>query len=299
MAKEFPATGRVTLATNLADHAVTAAMKQGRVTSDLVTLDYCGPRVANEGFKPMIRQGAFDAGELAIVSYLQARAAGKRLVLLPAVVLGGPLHHCLRYNPARRAMAPRDLEGGVVGIRAYTQTTCVWIRGFLQHQYVVDLDRVTWAVADESHLAEYRDPANCRPLPAGRKLEELLDSGEIDATVVSPQAPPDPKAATLLPDAMEAARAWERDHGAVPINHMFVVSQDLSEQRPDVVRDIYRMLVASKQAAPANPSIAFGIEPNRKALELIIQYSVEQKILPRKLEVDELFDDVTRSLPEA
>jgi 4,5-dihydroxyphthalate decarboxylase len=299
MATEFPATGRVTLRTNLADHKVVAAMKQGDIASDLVTLDYCGPRVANEGFKPMIRAGLFDAGELAIVSYLQARAYRKRLVLLPAVVLGGALHQCLRYNPARHSLKPINLEGRTVGIRAYTQTTCVWIRGLLAHEYGVDLDRVTWGVMDDAHLAEFADPPSCRRLDPARKLEAMLESGEIDATVVSPQAPPDPKAATLIPNALEEAAAWSRRTGINPINHMFVVSQDLCEQRPDVVRDIYRMLVAGKQAAPANPALSFGVEPNRKALETIIAWSVEQKVIPRAMAVDDLFDDVTRALPEA
>lgn len=299
MANTYPESGPVTLRTNLADHKIVAALKRGDIASDLARFDFCGPKVANEGFKPMVREGRFDAGELAIVTYLQARALGKPLVLLPAVVLGGPLHHCLRYNPGRRAMTPGELAGGIVGIRSYTQTTCVWLRGILQHDYGVDPARVTWGVMDDSHLAEYADPANCRRLDPARKLEDLLADGAVDAIVVSPQAAPDPRAATLIPDAMKAAEAWQARLGLTPINHMFVVDAALSARRPDVVRDIYRQLVASKQAAGATPGLRFGIEPNRQALALIIDYAVEQAILPRRLSVDELFDDTTRALPPA
>jgi 4,5-dihydroxyphthalate decarboxylase len=293
---QYPPSGPVVLKTNLGDHAGTAALKRGDGPSELVTFDFCGPKTANEGFKPMIREGFYQAGELAIVSYLQAKVYGKPLVLLPAVVLGGFLHHCIRYNPAHGAMMPRDIEGAMVGTRVYTQTTCVWVRGVLQEEYGVDLSRVTWGVADESHLAEYQDPPNCRKLPPGRKLEDLLGTGEIVAAVVSPQAPPDPQATELIPDAHQAAQAWGRKRDLVPINHMVVVDQALSEQRPDVVRDIWRMLLESKRIAGETPAIRFGIEPNRKALELVIDYAVSQQIIPRRFHVDDLFDDTTRAL---
>jgi 4,5-dihydroxyphthalate decarboxylase len=292
----YPASGPVTLKTNLGDHGIVAALKHGDVRSDLVSFDFCGPKGAIGGFKPMIRDGAYQAGELAIVSYLQAKAYGKPLVLLPAVVVGGFLHHCIRYDLAHGRLGPKDVEDRVVGARVYAQTTCVWVRGVLQHEYGVNLDRISWSVADEPHLAEYRDPPNCRPLPPGRSLEELLAAGEIAAAVVGSQTPPDARAATLIPDAQQAAQAWSRKLGLTPINHMFVVDQALSVQRPDVVREIYRMLMESKRAAGEIPTIRFGIEPNRRALELIIDYAVEQRVIPRRLEVDELFDDTTRVL---
>ena len=88
----------VCLKTNLADYPVTMAMKDGRVTSGLVTLDYCGPKTAHDGFKAMIRENAFDAGELAIVTYLQAKAWGKPFVLLPIPISGRFQHHCIGFN---------------------------------------------------------------------------------------------------------------------------------------------------------------------------------------------------------
>jgi 4,5-dihydroxyphthalate decarboxylase len=284
------------LRTNLGDHAVTAALKRGDVQSDLVSFDFCGPKVANEGFKPMVRDGYFQAGELAIVTYLQARAYGKKLVLLPAVVLGGFLHHCIRYNPAHGMLSPKDIEGRVVGTRIYAQTTSVWVRGILQEEYGIDPGRVIWGVSDEPHLAECRDPPNCRTLPPGRKLEEWLHDGSIAAALVSPQAPPAPDTATLIANPQEAALAWGRRHNTVPINHMFVVDQALSEQRPDIIREIWRLLLESKAAAGDTPTIRFGIEANRRALELIIDYTVAQQIIPHRVAVDDLFDDTTRAL---
>src|SRR6266699_1553187 len=99
----------VSLKINLADYPVTMAMKDGRVTSDLVKLEYCGPKTAHDGFKAMIRENAFDAGELAIVTYLQAKAWGKPFVMLPTPVVGRFQHHCVGFNHELGHLNPKDI----------------------------------------------------------------------------------------------------------------------------------------------------------------------------------------------
>jgi len=285
--------------TNLADYPVTMAMKDGRVASSLVTLEYCGPKTAHDGFKPMLRENAFDAGELAIVTYLQAKAWGKPFVLLPIPISGRFQHHCIGFNHELGPLNPKGIEGRKVGVRTYAQTTGLWVRGILQHEYAVDLDRVTWLTIDESHLSEYHDPPNCQRLPAGAKLGEMMLSGEIAAAILGNDMPKDPRVRTLVPDAMAAARQWYQREGVIPINHMFVVRQDLSRERPDIVRDIFRMLVESRNLAADSaktPIPPIGLDANRKGLEMAIRWSYEQKIIPRRLSVDELFDDTTAAL---
>ena len=137
----YPKSGPVTLRTNLADYAMTKALKSGAVTSDIVRFDFCGPKVANQGFKPMVRERAFDAGELAIGTFLQAKVYGKPVTLLPAVVMGRFQHQTALRSTQRAAIGPGDVQGKRVGIRSYTQTTGIWVRGILQHEYGVDLTR--------------------------------------------------------------------------------------------------------------------------------------------------------------
>jgi 4,5-dihydroxyphthalate decarboxylase len=287
------------LRTNLADAPVTMAMKDGRVSSSNVHLDFCGPKLAHDGFKSMIRQGGFDAGELAIVTYFQAKAYGKPFVLLPIPVSGRTQHHCIGFNKELGHLNPKDIEGKKVGIRTYAQTTGLWVKGILQHEYRVDLDKIAWMTIDESHLAEYTDPPNCRRLPEDAKLGKMMLEGELAAAVLGNDMPKDPRVQTLIPDPFVAAEQWCRRQGVMPINHMFVVHQDLSKQRPDVVKEIFRMLVESRGLAPQSVTAALppvGLEANRKTLEMAIEWSYEQKILPRRLSFDELFDETTASL---
>ncbi|WP_420224310.1 phosphate ABC transporter substrate-binding protein [Pigmentiphaga litoralis] len=289
----------LTLRTNLADSPVVAAMKDGRVSSGQVQLDFRGPKTAHDGFKPMIRNNDFDAGELAIVTYLQAKAFGKPFVMLPAPVVGRFQHHCIGFNKEFGHLNPKDIEGRKVGVRSYAQTTGLWVRGILQHEHGVDLDKVTWMTIDESHLAEYQDPPNCQRLPKGSSIPQMMLDGELAAAILGNDMPKDPRVQTLIPEPVAAARAWyEREH-VVPINHVFVVHQDVSRKHPDAVREIYRMIKESRALAPESALATLpplGLEANRKGLEMAIAWSYEQKIIPRMFSVDELFDDVTGSL---
>lgn len=287
-----------TLRTNLSEYAVTRALRDGRVTSDLVTLDFCGPTPAHNGFKAMVREGAFDAGELAIVTYLQAKAYGKPYVLLPAPISGRFQHHCAGFNIDFGHLDPKDIEGRQVGVRTYAQTTGLWIRGILRHEYGVDLDKVTWMTLGDGHLAEYSDPANCVRLPKGASIPDMMMKGELAAALLGEDMPKDARVRTLVPDAHNAAKDWFAREGVVPINHMFVVHQDLSRKRPDIVRDIFRMVKESRALAEGVPALfpPIGLEANRKGLQLAIDWALDQKIIPHRLSVDELFDDVTGSL---
>jgi 4,5-dihydroxyphthalate decarboxylase len=293
---------KIKLATLLGNYPVAAAIRNGDIKSDLIEFDIADIKVSNTAFKPLVREARFDVAELAIVTYLQAKAAGKAYTLIPATVVGRGQHHTIAYNPERGALKPSDLNGKRVGVRAYTQTTGAWVRGFLADDYGVDTLKVQWVTFEDPHVAEYKDPDFVTRAPAGKELAQMLLDGEIDAAIVGDKMP-DPRLKPLIPDADAVARKWAETHGGVPINHMMVVRDSISKSRLDVVKEIYRMLYESRKAAqpPAADNglldpLRFGIEANRKSLEIIIDYSFRQKLIPRKYSVDELFDDVTRVL---
>jgi 4,5-dihydroxyphthalate decarboxylase len=289
----------ITLKTNLSDSPVTRAIKDGSITSSFVNLNFCGPKVAHDGFKAMIREHAFEAGELAIVTYLQAKIYNKPFVLLPLPVSGKAQHPGVGYNKEFGHMDPKDIEGKKVGVRTYSQTTGLWLRGILQHDFGVDLNKVNWLTTDVSHLAEYTDPPNCQLLPKGTDLGKMMLDGEIAAGILGIEMPKDPRVETLIPNAVEAGKEWVRREGVVPINHLFVVRAELSKERPEVVREIYRMLVESRNQAPESVIAAlpaYGFKAIQKTINMAIDWAYEQKIIPRKLSMDELFDDTTGTL---
>jgi len=147
--------------------------------------------------------------------------------------------------------------------------------------------------------SEYLDPPNCQRLPPGAKLAQMMLNGEVAAAILGNDMPNDPRVRTLVPDAMAAAKTWYQREGVIPTNDIFVVREELPRERPDVVREIFRMLVESRHLAPESAKTTLppiGFDENRKGLDMAIQWSYEQKLIPRRLSVDELFDDTTASL---
>jgi 4,5-dihydroxyphthalate decarboxylase len=296
-----PMTEQMTLSFWLGNYPNTAAIKSGKIRSDLVALDFPEVKIANRGFKAIVREAKYDVGELAIGTYLQAKAYDKPYVLLPLCVMGRGQHHTIAYNPERGTLRPSDLNGRRVGVRAYTQTTGAWLRGILADDYGVDVNSIRWITFEDPHLAEYQDPEFVERAPEGKELVQMLLDGELDAAIVGDSLP-DPRLTHLIPDSDAAARQWAATHGGVPINHMVVVRDNISKSRPDVVRDIFRMLRESKQAAKlpesgtALDALRIGVEANRRSLEIIVDYCLRQRLIPRRFSVDELFDDTTREL---
>ena len=262
----------------LGDYPCTAAFKQR------APLAFADIRPPSAGFKRVVRNLEFDVAELAITTFLMAKAAGKPYRLLPAVVLARMQHPRLVCD-VRRAVTPRDLEGKRVGVRSYSVTTGMWIRGILAEDHGVDFGRITWVTFEEAHVAEFRDPANVERAPAGKKLEELLLAGDIDAAVTGDAPIADPRIVPVIPDAKGAARAWRTRTGAIQINHMVAVKDTVSQADAD---GILRQLGESFAAA-GNPEMnPIGLEANRRNLEVAIEFVHRQGLIPRRYGVEEL-----------
>ena len=164
---------------------------------------------------------------------------------------------------------------GVQGIRSFTTTTGAWVRGILANDYGVDLDSIDWVSFEEPHVAEYIDSTE-RAAPGKNIIQMLLD-GELDAVIG--EVSDDPRLRSLFADPKAEEKIWFARHGVVPVNHFVVVSSKLAASEPDAVREVFRMLKASKQAAPASAApdpFPFGVENFRRSLELIIAYAAQQ-----------------------
>jgi 4,5-dihydroxyphthalate decarboxylase len=278
------------LRTLLGDHPGTAALKNGSIRSDLVAFDFVDYSPTNKGFKPMVRDAAFDVSEMAIVTYLMAKSFDKPMVLLPNVVVARFQHGHALYNAKRGTLKPSDLNGKRVGIRSFTTTTGAWLRGILANDHGVDLNSIDWVTFEDAHVAEFKDTT--KRAPAGKQIIQMLLDGELDAVLGEKVEHADLK--PLFADVAAEEKAWFAQHKTTPINHMVVVSRSLCEKNPDAVREVHRMIAQSAEGVAAAPR--FNGDEIRRSLELIISYTAQQGLIPRAYSVDELFDDVTRAL---
>ena len=279
---------RKTLKTLIGDYPHTAPIKAGAVTSDLVDFAFTEIVPVWDGFKGMIREDRYDISEMAVVTYLIAKAHGKPLALLPAAMIGRFQHPYAIYNASKGTMKPSDLNGKRVGIRSFTTTTGAWIRGILANDYGVDLDSIDWITFEDPHVAEYKDTT--KRAPVGKKIVPMLLDGDLDA--VLGETSTDPRAQPLFGDPAAEAKLWYAEHKAMPINHLMVMRTADVKADPDTAREVYRVLLEGKRMAgtPPDPDpLPFGIEANRASLKLIADYAYQQKLVPNRISVDEMF----------
>ncbi len=303
------------LKTAIVTRGHTRALKNGEVRPRTFEFDFEEVPVIIQAFRRMVRGLEFDISEMAITTYICARAHGKRFTALPIFPMRAFHHGAIVFNTKSGIRGPRDLEGRRVGVnRGYTVTTGVWARSILQHQYGVDLRKVTWVLSGDEHVAEYRPPSNVVPIEKGQKMEDLVVSGEIPAAIGVQIDSPDVK--PLIPNAAEAALGALRERGLYPINHTLVVKDELLAAHPSLAADIFDAFTEAKRryieelAADhiAEPTaddkffrrvmdvigdpLPYGIGPNRPMLEAIIQHDYEQGIIPQRMTVEELFAEI-------
>lgn len=272
------------LRTLLGDYPVTKALKDGTVRSGGLEFDFADVKVPHTAFKRVVRDLEFDVAELSIVTYLLAKAHGKPLVLLPAVMFGRYQH---QYLVCTKELGPKDLEGKRVAIRSVSVTTVAWIRGILADDYGIDLGKVRWVTFEDAHVAECKDPPGTVRAPAGKTPLDMLLAGEVDAAVISDSVPQDPRLRPVISDPQSAAADWKKRKGALQINHMVVVRQGLDS---GVIEEVFSLLKKSKDMGAGNSETnPFGVEPNRRNLEVAIDYVHRQGMIPRCYTVDELF----------
>jgi 4,5-dihydroxyphthalate decarboxylase len=279
------------------DYPHTTALKAGERVPAGARLEFAEVEPIHRAFAPMVRELKFDFSELALVTYLQARDAGKQLSPLP-LVLHGNFHHRsifrLAGGPVRH---PKDLVGKRVGVRAYPQTTALWVRGALAEDYGIDSDQITWVTTEDPHVAEYAEPGNVERTSA--KLVDLLRAGDIAAVLIGPKAVPDGAPfEPLVTDWPKAEQAWYGRHATVPINHLLTVRTDVLRADPEAVRAVYDAFAAeidarSDAAGDSGPRrISHGLNDALvRSIRLAVRYAAQQHLITGEPDVDEIFAD--------
>lgn len=300
---------RLTIA--LGNYGLTKPIKQAGFDLGRLDLDFIEVKEIVPMMRRMCRGLEFDICEMAFTTYVCAHAAGLPFTAIPVFVTRNFHHWAIFVNAKAGIRTPKDLEGRRVGVnRGYTVTTGLWARGVLQSEYGVDLNRITWIPTDDEHVLNFAAPKNVDYKFRGAKMRDLLLSGEIDAAI-GEIGVDDASVKPLIPDAKQAAFAWFKKTGIYPINHGVVVKNSVLKDNPWIVDELTRAFEASKvvymkslhdsagmtswdKAASENAAVVgdpfpFGIENNRKALEAICQFAADQKMVPRKFSVEELF----------
>ncbi len=292
----------------------TMPLKDGSVASERITFEQVDVPVIINAFRRMIRGLEFDVSEMALSTYLCARAHGIPITAIPIFLVRAFHHGSLVYNTRSGITSPKDLEGRRVGVRGYTVTTGVWARGILASQYGVDLGAVTWVVAGDEHVEAYQAPPNVVSDPGDGDLARMLGAGEIDAAVAVVKSP-DVK--PIIPDPAEAAAKRFGEDGVYPINHTLVVKNEVLAANPWLAQELFALFKAAKgkylehlaadgpddddvqartRSIVGDDLLPYGVEANHKTIETFLEYTLDQRIIPRKVDIEEVFEPSTLKL---
>jgi 4,5-dihydroxyphthalate decarboxylase len=296
------------------------ALKEGGVTPAGFVLDFEEVPVLVDAFRRMVRGLEYDVCEMALTTYACAREHGVKFTALPIFLVRAFHHGAIVVNTDLGITHPRQLEGRKVGVnRGWTVTTGLWVRSILQHQYGVDLTKITWVLSGDEHVTEYRTPPYVQPMAPGSRMADLVASGElagaIGVDVDVPQVRP------LIPMAAQAGLDALRAHGHYPINHLVVVKDSVLQAHPGVAPALFHAFAESKRryvealraGTIAKPTavdamhmqvmdvtgsdpLPYGLAPNRVMLEEALRSAVEQGILTHAPALESLFPVNTHHL---
>jgi 4,5-dihydroxyphthalate decarboxylase len=290
----------VTLRSAFANYPHVKAIKDGSVTSPRIRFDFEEVPVITRAFRRMVRTLDFDLCEIALTTLAQAHAFDKPIKALPIVVMRGFHHGALVCPTASQITDPADLRGKRIGVRAWSQTTGIWVRGILLDEYGVDHRDITWVTQEDAHVAEYVDPANVVRIAPNQDLAAMLRTGEIDAGIAVAGVDP-ASVRPVIADPVRAAGAWYAKTGAYPVNHLLCLKTTLVQANPWLPAELLSLFRAAKAAA-TEPSaearfsaivgpdpLPYGLEENRPGIELCLRYAAEQGLVPRVYPVEAIF----------
>ena len=310
---------RLTLASG--DYESIRALKEGTVAPDGVTLNVLTDMDSSTRHWRMLRNRDFDVCELSLSSYLVAKDQDYPLEAIPVFLHRRFRHGFVFINTGAGISEPKDLIGKRIGVKTFQTTAILWLRGMLEHEYGVPHTEVQW-VSELIEDVEFTPGPRLRleRAPAGRRVEDMLAEGEIDAClhadVIDPIVEGDPRVGRLFEDYAGIEREYFRRTGIFPIMHVTAIRKELVDAHPWLARNLINAFEASKAASYArlrNPrivplawynsyrdeEIAFfgGEDPwqyglgdaNRYNLETAIGYSHDCGLIRKRLDVDDIF----------
>ena len=310
----------------IARYGHTAALLSGDVPLSGISANFLNINPIIAAFRRMVRGVEFDVCEMAPATYMIARSMGAPFKALPIFIMRRFHHSGFVVQPKGPVFKPKDLEGRWAGVRAYSVSTGIWTRGILQNHYDVDINKVSWMVDDEEHVQELVLPSNVHHVKSGESLVSLMAKGELQAAFSGPAgigragAPKDGwdsnSAAEvaypeLFPDHQDVEKSWYDNTKIYPTHGLIVVKDSLLKEHTwiakslmdgfETSKNIYTKRILNgecetyvdknyfKLSKIVGDPLPYGVKANLPAIEALMKYCYQQKLLPKQYDLEEMF----------
>jgi 4,5-dihydroxyphthalate decarboxylase len=281
----------VTLRTVLQDSPFVHALRDGSLSSPRINFEFIEVMPVTKGFKPMANDLEYDVAEMALVTYLLARAHNRPLTAIPVALPKNTVLADIAVKADSPLKSLSELNGKTVGVRAYTQTTAVWVKGWLAEQQGIDLSSIQWVVYEGAHVDTYKEPGNVKSAGKGpNAMTDSLLAGDVDASFVDIKE--DARLRNLVPDHAAAQAEWVKALGIRPWNHTVSMRSELVQQHPWLPAELYRLLVEARKDVEQKNPLPMGVEGISKTVSHIARHAKDQGIIDRVPAAAEIFEPV-------
>jgi 4,5-dihydroxyphthalate decarboxylase len=300
----------------------------GEVRPDGIDLNFIQIDQPRPIFDRMSGGEEFDVAEYSSSEFVQ-RFANKQCPFVAIPVFPSIAFRLgfIAVNRKSGITSPKDLEGKRVGVPMYTMTAAIFINGILKNEFGVDISKIHWVQSAMNTEGAHGAPTVLPLLrqisiennTSKKTLGRLLAEGAIDATLgtsLPEEVRTHPDVARLFPDYVERDKDLYRRKGIYPIMHLVAIKKSVYERYPFVATSLYDAFVKSKKIALdklfnlravryMTPFLMrdideiweifngdpwpYGVEPNRRTLEALIQYQQDLFLIDKPVKVDDLF----------
>jgi 4,5-dihydroxyphthalate decarboxylase len=311
----------ITLSLACGDYDRTRPLIDGQVFKPGLNLEVIA-LPSGERHRRFVRNWEFDICELQVAQYLGLKSRGAPISAIPVFPHRRFNHSCLMVRGDSAIARPEDLRGRRIGVHGHFNPIALWIRGLLEHEYALPPSEINWVADGAEDIPGWSAPSwlKIERAPAGRKMQDLLKAGEIDAQILSDSgtdsAASNKTVRRLWPNYREVEADYYRRTGIFPIRHLIVIKNEVLERAPDLAPTLVQIFEEAKQQSYAywadhrRSSLAwfgaeqeeerailgpdpwpYSIEANRAALETLLDYAHEQALTERRLKITEIFAD--------
>jgi 4,5-dihydroxyphthalate decarboxylase len=304
------------------------ALHTGEVRPDGIDLNFIAIDQPRPIFDRMSGGQEFDVAEYSSSEFVQ-RFANKECPFVAIPVFPSIAFRLgfIAVNRKSGIKTPKDLEGKRIGVPLYTMTAAIFINGMLKNEFGVDLSKITWVQSAMNTSGAHGSPTVLPLLKTvsiennrdHRTLGQLLADGAIDATLgtsLPDEIRSNPDVVRLFPNYVELDKDLYKRKKIYPIMHLVAIKKSVYERYPFIATSLYDAFVKSKKIALEKlfnlravrymtPFLMreiddiwevfngdpwpYGVEPNRRTLEALIQYQQDLGLIAAPVKVDDLF----------
>ncbi|MDG2186927.1 MAG: hypothetical protein P8K09_01495 [Hyphomicrobiales bacterium] len=267
-------------------------------------------------YNKILNHELFEVSEFSLSNFTMMRDKNiSDMVAIPIFINRGFRHGIIWVREDSKLESIKDLKKLKVGIKDYSQTAAVWLRGILLDEYEVHWSDIDWYANKNQR---FEAPKRAKLSLLDKDPEEMVIKGELDA-YIAPRTQDNlknvgqRKLRPLLDNVIDIEKDYFYKTGIYPINHCVMIHQDTYLKYPNLGHLLFQAYSDSKKLALkrklgstllpwadkqwSETMHIFNYDPyphglsksNRNNIQKLLDYLFEQELITKKVSIEDIF----------